>query len=1036
MIKGRIFLIAFFLVAILTASAQVKSITLKHFTGEDGLSDNQVTCILRDKLGFMWIGTRDGLNRFDGREFYVFKHNENDSQSIGGNNIKCLELDADSLLWIGTEGNGFCSYNFRTGKFKTYNRENSPLNSNQVNDIAFDRSENILWLGLNNSGLQIYDLERKSIRKKSAMVSTNTYYDIELKDSIAYFAGIVESLKRIENIGKFRTQIPDYARCINKIIAASDGKLWCGAWDNGLHEFDTETKLLNSFCFDGSTRLKSSGDEIISIAEDANGILWCGTKTSAVHFFDLKKRSFTDEIKFSQPLTTRINSIYRDNFNRMWLATEGGLYCYDPLLNQFETTVLPVPNSNISCKVNDRIITRGGKEFVITNCGLFYKSESDASYTYKEIICRNEKQELTSMFSDSEVGIFVGTNRSVFMLDTIKTELKIVPVNPVAQYERMYYVGGSRVNTISEIKHREKNYIVACYYGLHISLIDLEKKNRFMLMRDTAIKDIFIDNLCRKILIDSKNNFWFCGLTFGVTKLRIPDDLSLTNLPFEDTTYHELIVDIMHWAKAGTGKLKVNNAFDMIESQDGTYWVTTQGNGLVKFNPDNESEPFVSYANNFKSLQGVAKVGEENLWMISSKGLLNYNIKTKRYKLFDTKSGVTQNIGGYFFYNSLTNKSKLLSVGFDGGFISFVPDNILRDTERPLVTVSKIWVLNAVSDSLLISDIKLRYDQNFIKFYLSSNCFTNNEQVTYLYRLSGIDKEWRSNENNPLIAYTNLPPGSFSFEYKAVNSDGVESDIKTLSLVIVPPFYQTWYFYLLATVFLLALVYTIYRIRLNQILKLQDVRNKIARDLHDDIGSTLGSISLYSQIANVKLQQKKTEEIGVILNKIGISSREIIDKTGDAVWAVKASNDTLKNLVLRMESYAALLLGSASINFTIDYNERDVGMKLEMIQRKNIFLIFKESIHNIIKYAHCTEVSIHIKRIGGKIQIQIKDNGKGFNPLSPESYQDDNYRDREGQREIYNGNGIKNMKTRAEEIGGSFLITSEREKGTLIIIMV
>lgn len=1021
MICKKAILLIFLSLSAANCFGQYKTLNLQYLTSENGLSSNQVTCVIRDPLGFMWIGTKDGLNRYDGREFYVFKNDASDSGSVCGNNIKCLELDADSLLWIGTTGNGFCSYDFRTGKFKNYNKQNTLLRSNSINDIAFDKQKNILWIAQNHSGLQIFDLQKKAFSTNPKVVSTNTYYDVEMVDTVPYFAGIVESLKQLNHVGRSKRTSTKAAGTINKIFAGTDSKIWCGAWDNALHEFNKNSKLLASYYFDGSTELKLSGDEIISIAEDANNTLWCGTKTSGLLFFDLNTKTFSHQIKLSRLIKSRINQIYKDNFNRMWIATETGLFVYDPLLNQFQKTVLPIPTGIISCKTYDRLITNGGKEFVITKCGLFYKNSSNSPYTFKDIVYRGEKQELTSMFSDSRGRIFIGTNRTVLEFDTISLTTKPMPANPVLVNNALFLIGASRISSIVEITQNGKNYLAANYYGNFIGVFDITRKNIFYLLNDTTVKDRFLDNLCRKMLIDSKNNFWFCGANNGITKVLIPDSVSLDSYPFANTIASDVYITNKSWAKSISGNIKVNNAFDMIENADGSFWVTTQGNGLVKFFPQNDSLPFVSHANNIKSLHGIAKSGEESVWMISSMGLLNYNTKTNRYKLFDAKSGVNEILSGYFFKNSMNSslqgeKIGTLSAGFDGGFISFNPDKILKDTEKPNVTISRLWVMDIPSDSLLLSDLKLSYKTNFIKFYISSNCFSNNEQVTYQYRLNGIDDNWRSNDKSPLVTYTNLPHGEFLFEFKAVNSDGVESDIKSYAVTITPPFYKTFYFYALIGVVVFSAAYLFYRFRISQLLKLQEVRNKIARDLHDDIGSTIGSINIYSQVANVKLNGNNAADVKSILEKIEESSREIIDKTADAVWAVSPANDTIKNLVMRMEAYAASLLGTANISFKIDCDEDLYSVVLEMNQRKNLFLIYKEAIHNILKYANATHVNITITKAAGKINLVIADNGKGI----------------EQNKNAYNGNGINNMKARAEELNGSFQIFSKNGEGTKI----
>lgn len=1010
------------------AYTQEKTITIDHLTSENGLSDNQVTCVLRDPLGFVWIGTKDGLNRYDGREFYVFKHNGNDSSSICGNSISCLELDSDSLLWIGTTSSGFCSYDFRNGKFKSYAKSNLPLLSNSINDIAFDKSRNCLWLALNNNGLFLFDLKTKRLRNNQKAISINTYYDVEIYDTIPYFAGINESLKRIGKLGKNRTYICDTAFTINKIFLTDDNKIWCGAWDNGLHEFDANTKRLNTYFLDGTVNLnQSGGNEIISLAVDENHVLWCGTKTTGILFFDLKTRKFAKKFAFSQPVTSRINCIYRDDFNRMWIGTETGLFVYNPLHNQFETIKLPVPENTLRCKVYDRLITVSGKEFIVAECGLFYKYPDKGVYQFKEFKYRNEKLQLHSIFSDHKNRIYIGSNKTLFILDTNSLQLSLVKCNKICTIEPtssgFFSIPSSRVNNIIQIEHRNDFLIATSFYGYAVFAFHPEKENIFCLYQDTsAHKNGPIENLTRKLFVDSKNKFWVCGASKGISQFYIPNSVSFDAFNFSDTLIRIIYIAQKNWANTKFGNITdINDVFDITENRDGSYWLSTQGNGLLKFIPENDSTPFASFANNFKSLQGIIKTDENNLWIISSVGLLNYNIKANRYKLYDKTNGIIENIGGYFFQNNKQNSRNFLNAGFDGGFISFNPKEIIADAEKPKVKITRLWIMDSPSDSLLFDPLKLEHNQNFLKFYISSNSFSTNEQTTFMYLLEGIDNTWRNNQNNPLITYTNLPHGYYTLKVKAINSTGMESDEIDLPIIITPPFYRTIYFYLFVLFILSGALYVFYRYRIKQILKLQEVRNKIARDLHDDIGSTLGSIHLYSQIANKKLGDDKRDEIKSILEKIENSSGEIIDRTGDAVWAVKASNDTLKSLILRMESYAASLLGDLGVQFSIDYDETLINKKLDMTHRKNLFLIYKEAIHNIIKYAKCTGVEIKILKSGDHIQFSISDNGTGFttNHMNP-----------------YNGNGIKNMKARAEEINGSFTIASQSGCGTVIKIII
>jgi ligand-binding sensor domain-containing protein/two-component sensor histidine kinase len=999
-------------------AAQVKTLAVKLITSENGLSDNQVNCVLRDKQGFIWIGTKDGLNRYDGREFYIFKNNINDSNSIVSNNISCLAYDNDSILWIGTATSGFCSFDFRTKKFTTYNKNNLPLLSNSINAITYDKTKNLLWLALYNSGLQQFDLKTKKIKSEFIVTPNNTYYDVTLKDSKAYMGGIMESLKTIETVGKNRTVVSDTAHTINKIFVGSDNTIWCGAWDNALHEFNDNAVRIKSYVFDGTNKINWSGDEIISIAEDDQKILWCGTKISGIQFFDLKTKSFLKRYAFSKSISSCINCLYQDNCKRIWIGTETGLFVYDPLQNQFEVVKLPVPENASSCKVYDRLITKSGREFIVTGCGLFYKTIFETKYTFKDIIYKNEKQQLTSIFMDHKNRIFIGSNKTVFLVDTISMVLNTVENNIKKDETHFFSILSSRVNSIIELPLNGDTILAASFYGQYIGLIHPKKKNIFILLSDYEKNKNGYENLTRKLFVDSKNNFWVCGSLMGISQINIPPTIVFDHFTFADTAVKIILATSKNWANIKSGKInEVNNVYDIVENKDNSFWLSTQSTGLVKFYPENKELPFISFNENYTSLQGMAKTPDENIWIISSTGLLNYNTKDNIYKRFDKKDGIPEGLSGYFFQTN----SSTLAAGFDGGFLYFDPSNILKDIEKPLAQITQMWVMDVASDSLLLSPIKLNNKSNFLKFYISANCFTDSEETTFMYFLEGIDKTWRSNQNNPLITYTNLPAGNFNLKVKAINSDGFESKIISLPLIITPPFYNTFYFYIAMLTLLFGVVYFLYRYRISQILKLQEVRNKIARDLHDDIGSTIGSIHLYSQIANAKLKEDRVKEIKSILEKIGSSSREIIDKTGDAVWAVKASNDTLKNLILRMESYAANLLGESSIQFNFEIDESIENYKFEMVERKNIFLIFKEAIHNIIKYSNCSMVNITVKKITGKINITIADNGKGFST---------------NHINTYNGNGIKNMHDRAIEIKGSFQIKSQPEKGTCISVTI
>jgi ligand-binding sensor domain-containing protein len=716
-----------------TAKGQDKTISFKQITSEDGLSDNRVTCMVRDPIGFMWFGTKDGLNRYDGRDFYVFRNRVNDSTSLCSNNITCLVVDNDSILWIGTSSSGFCGYDFRTQKFETYNNHRLPIYSNSINAIAFDSARNAIWLGI-NGGLYLFSLQTRTVILNNPD-SLRNVYALHVKDTTVYVASLVQSLRKAgESIlpgarGTTRSLLP--ALTINTIFSGSDGRLWCGAWDNALHEFSVDGQLLKSYIFDGTNQLNLSTDEIISIAEDKDRMLWCGTKSSGIHFFDLKTKSFDTDVELSPAITSRVYSIYRDDFNRMWVGTEQGLYVHDPLQNQFDVILLPVPEGKINCRVFDRVITRGGAEYIIAGCGLFYRKKEEREYHFRHFDYRNEGLQLTSILKSEDGNIYIGSNKTTFILDTINVGLKMIDAHERLKKELFFSLYSSRITGLSDVHIGNRNLVVALAYGHTVLMADVERKNLYWLQSRKGDTTAKFEYFFRKIFMDAQNRVWICGAAEGITQLLIPAEFNPDSFPVLDNKNHKITVGVRGWKNtAGNQVIPLNEVYDIVENNDGTFWLTSEVSGLIRFYPENDTIPFSFVKGEFKSLQGLAKQDDNNLWIITSKGLLAYNVQGGVYKLFDSKQGVPWGISGHFFNDG----DSALAAGFDGGYISFNPSRIQKDEEKPQVQLTRLWVMDQSSDSLLLNKLVLGYDRNFLKFYLSSNCFSNNDQVTYIYR--------------------------------------------------------------------------------------------------------------------------------------------------------------------------------------------------------------------------------------------------------------------------------------------------------------
>jgi len=299
-----------------------------------------------------------------------------------------------------------------------------------------------------------------------------------------------------------------------------------------------------------------------------------------------------------------------------------------------------------------------------------------------------------------------------------------------------------------------------------------------------------------------------------------------------------------------------------------------------------------------------------------------------------------------------------------------------------------------------------------ISFDFAAMDFSQPGKNLYQYKLDGFDKDWIQSGTQNSATYTNLDPGTYTFRAKGSNSDGVWNETGTsVELVILPPWYMTWWFRTLLSIAIIALVYVFYRYRLQQALRLQAVRNRIASDLHDEIGSNLSNISIFSSVA----QQNASNENNALLKKISEYTQVSMEAMSDIVWMINPRNDRFENIFTRMRSLAAEIFEAKHCALHIELDDKLNNIKLNMEKRKNFYLIYKEAINNVAKYAACKDVWINMQLHHNEVLLHIKDNGNGFDVAKRK-----------------NGNGLFNMQQRADMLNGKLVITSKPDGGTLV----
>jgi two-component sensor histidine kinase len=412
-----------------------------------------------------------------------------------------------------------------------------------------------------------------------------------------------------------------------------------------------------------------------------------------------------------------------------------------------------------------------------------------------------------------------------------------------------------------------------------------------------------------------------------------------------------------------------------------------------------------------------------HLWLSTNYGIADFDPKRKLFRNFTSRDGLQNN---EFNRYAFAKRNDTLFFGGINGINYFLPDQI-HALRPPRVFLTGFSLFNKPldfmqQDSPLATDIsytkhiELQYDQNMIGLTFAAADYRGSGHTRYRYRLDGLDKQWIIINAGHEATYTNLDPGHYTFQVQA-SVDGIEWGTQPglLTIDIIAPFWQRWYFYMLAAVFTCLVLYGIYRYRMQQIMRLQHLRHRISRDLHDEVGSSLSTISIYSKVASAQLESATNPR--ELLQKISENTEQAMEAMSDIIWSTTVENDHFENIINRMREHAVQLFEAKDYALHFTEDESVKTLKMDMEKRKDFYLIYKETLNNIAKHAHGQHVWIDIARIGSNIRLSIRDDGQGFDAATRKS-----------------GNGIGNINNRAKALKGKMILTSAPGRGSSTVL--
>lgn len=802
------------------------SIRFERIGIEEGLSQNSVTAILQDSQGFLWFGTQDGLNRYDGYTFTIYRPDVDKPTAISDRWVTALAEDSNGTLWVGTRQGGLSHFDPRSGEFTNYRRNPdlaASLSDNRVTSLLYD-SRGVLWVGT-QGGLDRFDPSDGTflhITPADGLVSNRITALYEDSNGVLW-VGTPDGLNRFDpengRIQVFKHDAENVESLSNNRINAIqedfEGNLWIGT-ANGLTRIDRVTGTFKRYEHDDVTAYSLGDNVILCLFRDNNGGLWIGTN-NGLDFYNARNDRFIHYR--NQPAIINslsgnsVLSIFEDNSGVLWIGTySGGLSKYNRQQDRF---IYYRHNTEDPNGLSDNLVfpihvdARGMVWIGTYDAGLNRFNPITSRFVHYRHDPKNanslSSDEIHSILTDSSGTVWVGTSRALDRLDISTGNFK--HYYPAARGEDL---GLSGLPVYALYEDGDGTLWVGTGRGLD----QFEPQTgTFIHYAPNSANE---DNQVVSILKDATNHLWFGTFGGGLHRLNSRGEgfISYYNDPRD------------------AASLSNNTVFSLFQDREGILWVGTGGGGLDRYVPTTDS--FIHYTEKdglpSNVIYGILEDDAGDLWMSTNNGLVRYDRRTGTFRTFTSSDGLQSNefnMGAY----ALSPRGEMYFGGING-INSFRPLQIEDSLYIPTVTVTSITVdgqpIQADQQVQYTRSITLTWPQNGFEFEFAALAYGQPNHNQHAYMLENFDTTWNYIGTRRNGRYTNLSGGTYTLLLNGSNSDGVWSDTPMrIQVTVVPPFWQTTWFRILAVVALGVAVVGGYRFRMDTVQR----RNRELADL-------------------------------------------------------------------------------------------------------------------------------------------------------------------------------------------------------------
>ena len=944
----------------------------------------------QDVDGFLWIGTQDGLARYDGTEMRTFRHDPNDLESLSNSSVNVIFEDSRGQFWVGTE-NGLNLLNRRKLLFERIPTPGHPEGDGAWFHCAFEDRERGLWFGTDD-GLLHWDATTESFRLlKHEAGNPKSLTDPGVVGIQQDRAGNVwvattarngHNLHRLSLQGYVADRFPMKGPASRQyaFLIDSEDRFW--THPSGPMRFDAARGTFSDrpetgLCLEARETTQSADGSVWTACDDGLYHYHPGTGEIVRHLIVEADGTWLENYGLS---------VLEDSSGTLWVGTEGGLFGLDPHAKAFSHIRRnPANPDSLSANAVSAIAEApDGDLWVATYGGGLNRVDRTTGRVDRFCVDSARPESCTGgviwhLHVGADGTLWIAGDE-LWNLDAAGETLTLHSPRGVIQEYILFIVEDTDgVLWLGGLGGRLYRHTISTG---EFETIEFDFKHHHQ----------GTDNRFDSLLLDGDTLFIGMGDALGAYDTRSGS-----------------FVESMLETPEGAG-LSGLGTWAIHRGSDGDLWLGTSV-GLIRHTPADGRFHLLTTHDGLPG-SAVYSILEDRrglMWLGTNQGLARFDRRQpegEQFRAFTTADG-TGNMEFNRHAALRTNDGAMYLGGMDG-LTGFHPAEIRDNPFIPSIHITGIEISNRdgvrAVDPYALDHLVLAPGDTTVGFRFAALSFTSPEFNRYAYRMDSFDTAWTDAGTRRTTRYTNLPPGHYRFRVRGSNNDGIwNSEGTSLEVVVQPTLWQTWWFRPMVVFIILGAAWAAFRFRAGKKREMERLRIRIAGDLHDDLSSDLSGIAVVADML------RQTDGLGAAelsdLGTIRDASLQMADGLRDIVWYIDPEHDSLAATIRRMRSVASTLLRGTDHVFDINIPERDVALRVNT--RRNVFLIFKEAVHNIVRHADATRVEIGIAVSGHQLQLQIDDDGRGFDPET-----------------VGDGHGLRSMHRRAEDIGGRIEIRS------------